>query len=60
MPDPASDGQAPPRAIPGRMISRVQRAVLGALMSLAVILLERRIRKALRADGTAGRGPRPG
>jgi hypothetical protein len=56
MPDPVSGGQAPPRAVPGRVISRVQRAILGALMSLAVIVLERRIRKALRSDGTADPG----
>ena len=59
MPDPAPGGQAPPRAVPGRVISRVQRAILGALMSLAVIVLERRIRKALRSDGTADRGSGP-
>jgi hypothetical protein len=56
MPDPVFGGRAPPRAVPGRVISRVQRAIPGALMSLAVIVLERRIRKALRSDGTADPG----
>ncbi len=40
-----------------RPLAAVQRAVLGALMSLAVTVAERRIRKALRHGGGS---PQPG
>lgn len=56
MPDPVPGGQAQQREVPARVLSRIQRAVLGLLMSLAVIVLERRIRKALRPG--AGQQPR--
>jgi hypothetical protein len=59
MPDPASGGQAPPRAVAARVISRVQRAVLGALMSLAVIVLERRLRAAFRSGARSDTARRP-
>jgi hypothetical protein len=36
------------RSIGGRILARVQRAVLGALMTLTVTILERRIRTALK------------
>jgi len=38
---------SPRRGFPARVFARLQRAILGALMSSAVIVLERRIRKAL-------------
>ena len=57
---PAVPAPAPRRAFPARVLSRAQRAVLGALMSLAVIVLERRIRKALRSEAGADRTARPG
>jgi len=41
------------------MLAVPQRAVLGSLMSLAVIVLERRIRKALRAESGGGGQPPP-
>lgn len=39
-----------------RILGYPQRAILGALMSLAVIVLERRIRRAIRRDAAAGAG----
>jgi hypothetical protein len=42
----------------GRVPRPAARAILNAIMTLAVVVLERRIRKALRAG--AGASPRPG
>ena len=53
------------RSIPARLLGPLQHAILSALMSSAVIILERRIRATLRrGDGTgrrtpAGRSPEP-
>jgi len=48
-------GQCPPsQALRRRILGYPARAVLGTLMSLAVVVAERRIRKALRS--TAGPG----
>jgi hypothetical protein len=41
-----------------RLRGHLPRAILNAIMTLAVIVLERRIRKALRSG--AATGPRPG
>jgi hypothetical protein len=40
-----------------RLLRYLQRAILDALMALAAVVLERRIRRALR--GAAGTGPEP-
>ena len=46
-------GRAADRSISARLLGPLQRAILSALMSSAVIILERRIRTALRhGDGT--------
>jgi hypothetical protein len=42
------------RSIPARVLSPLQRAVLSAIMSSAVIILERRIRTALRRGESTG------
>ena len=48
-------GQCPPsQALRRRILAYPARAILGALMSVAVVVAERRIRKALRS--TAGPG----
>jgi hypothetical protein len=55
--DPAvRPGPAARRGVAARIVAVPQRAVLGSLMSLAVIVLERRLRKALRA-GPGGDSP---
>jgi len=43
------------RQFPARILSYTARAILGTLMSLAVAVLERRIRKALRSKAGPGR-----
>ncbi|HEY7012047.1 MAG TPA: hypothetical protein VH480_04770 [Streptosporangiaceae bacterium] len=58
-------GQSPPgpasrRGPVARVLAAPQRAVLGSLMSLAVIVLERRLRKALRAEPGGGGQTPPG
>jgi len=40
-------GTPPRRRVPTRVLARIQRAALGALMSIVVTLLERRMRSAL-------------
>jgi hypothetical protein len=58
--DPAArPGPAARRGLAARILAVPQRAVLGSLMSLAVIVLERRIRQALRA-GAGGDSPAAG
>ena len=58
MPGHSRPGRAPHRGFPARVLGYLQRAILGALMSCAVIVLERRIRKALGRDKGADRpGP---
>lgn len=57
-------GQPPPgpasqRGPVARALAVPQRAVLGSLMSLAVIVLERRLRKALRAGAGGDQRPPP-
>jgi hypothetical protein len=58
MPRPSPPAQAPERRVLAPVLSSPPRAILNALMSLAVIVLEWRIRRALRSD--AGPGPRAG
>ena len=54
-PGQSQPGQSQPgRALRRRSLAYPARAILGALMSLAVVVAERRIRKALRS--TAGPG----
>lgn len=48
-------GRAAHGSIPARVLSPLQRAILSALMSSAVIILERRIRTALRHGEATGR-----
>ena len=52
-------GQAPP-APERRMLRFLPRVILDSLMSAAVMVLERRIRKALRSGGSGGSGAGPG
>jgi hypothetical protein len=47
---PERSGRPERGGFPARIAGAVQRAILGGLMSLAVAVLERRIRKALRRD----------
>jgi hypothetical protein len=48
--------RSPLRRLAAGARGRPQRAVLDALMSAAVIVLERRLRKAARSGGAAGAG----
>jgi len=48
----------PERGLPERALRSAQRAILGAMMTAAAAVAERRIRRALRQDD--GRGPDPG
>jgi hypothetical protein len=48
-------GRTAHRGIPARLLGPLQRAILSALMSSAVIILERRIRTALRRGDEPGR-----
>ncbi|HEY1323402.1 MAG TPA: hypothetical protein VGF32_24300 [Streptosporangiaceae bacterium] len=48
----------PERGLPERGLRSVQRAILGAMMTVAAAVAERRIRRALRRDDS--RGPDPG
>jgi len=48
----------PERGLPERGLRSAQRAILGAMMTVAAAVAERRIRRALRRDD--GRGPDPG
>jgi hypothetical protein len=49
-------GRSAHRSIPARLLGPLQRAILSALMSSAVIILERRIRATIRSgDGTGRR-----
>jgi hypothetical protein len=57
MPGHSRPGQALRTGLAARILGYPQRAALSALMFLAVIVLERRIRKALRRD--AGTDPKP-
>jgi hypothetical protein len=57
MPGESASGPAPRTGVPVRLLRYLQRAVLDALMALAAIVLERRIRRALR--GAGGTGPEP-
>ena len=50
-------GQPGP-GLPERVLRSAQRAILGAMMTVAAAVAERRIRRALRRDD--GRGPEPG
>ena len=60
MAGPAPSGPAPQRGPVARILAVPQRAILGSVMSLAVIVLERRIRKALRAEPGGSGPPSPG
>ena len=53
-PHPRASGAAR-RSIPARLLGPLQQAILSALMSSAVIILERRIRTALRRGDRAPR-----
>jgi len=57
-PAPRRDGHG--RNGHGRALAYLQGAVLRALMAMAAVILERRIRKALRSGGEAGAGPQGG
>jgi hypothetical protein len=54
-PGPAGTVGAVPRGPAERAVRSIQRAVLGAAMTLAAVVAERRIRRALRRDGGRGR-----
>jgi hypothetical protein len=56
----ARPGPAARRGLAARILAGLQRAVLGSLMSLAVIVLERRLRQALRAGAGEDQEPPPG
>ncbi len=58
MPGHPPPGQAPQRSFAARILGFPQRVTLSALMSLAVIVLERRIRKALGRDAGTDAKPR--
>jgi len=58
MPAPPPPAQARQRRPPAHIPRHPPRAILNTIMSLAVIVLERRIRKALRSGGQTG--PEPG
>ena len=51
MPGHSLPAGAPQRPFPKRMLRYPARVILSAFMSLAVMVMERRIRKALRANG---------
>jgi hypothetical protein len=56
MPAPSPPAKAPRR----RFAARPPRAILNAIMAVAVIVLERRIRKALRSGAQSQTGVPPG
>ena len=51
-------GRQPGRGLAERVVRSAQRAILDAAMTLAAVVAERRIRRALRRDD--GRGQAPG
>jgi len=55
MPGPAPPAAAPRRQFPNRILAYPAQATLSALMSVAVVVLERRIRKALRPEANPDR-----
>jgi hypothetical protein len=54
MPGPSPPAQAPERRFLAPVLGYPARATLNSLMSLAVIVLEWRIRRALRSDAEPG------
>jgi hypothetical protein len=48
-------GPVRPRGLAGRALRSVQRGILDAAMTLAAVVAERRIRRALRRDDGRGR-----
>jgi hypothetical protein len=54
MPGHSPPGGTARRALAARVAARLQRVILSALMSVAVVALERRLRKAFRSPPKTG------